>query len=195
MMQQRMLAVGRGVAMAVVFAAAAMNASAQGVIPQSTEVAVRLIDEVNSDSAGLDREYRGTVDDAVIVGGTTVLPAGTPAYLQVIRAAEAGRVQGSTLLALRIVGFEVAGRRIPVESGDATVSSTGQGKKVAKSAAVAGAAGAVLGALLGGKRGAAQGMAAGAALGAAHAVVTGQSVKVPPETRMTFVLSRDVNIE
>jgi hypothetical protein len=169
-------------------------ASAQGVIPQSTQVAVRLIDAVDSESADPNREYKATVDDPVVVGGVTVLAAGTPAMLQVLRVADAGRVHGATMLALRIVAFEVDGRRIEAESGDAIVSSAGQSKKVAKSAAIAGAAGAILGGLLGGKKGAAQGLAAGAAAGTAYAAVTGQKIKVSPETRMSFEMSRDVTI-
>jgi hypothetical protein len=195
---QEQLAGGRpvgAIAVALAVALACVSpASAQGVIPQSTQVFVRLIDAVDSETAGPNREYKATVDDAVVVGGVTVLAAGTPAMLQVLRVADAGRVHGATMLALRIVAFEVDGRRVEAESGDAIVSSAGQSKKVAKSAAIAGAAGAILGGLLGGKKGAAQGLAAGAAAGTAYAAVTGQKIKVSPETRMSFEMSRDVTI-
>ena len=55
--------------------------------------------------------------------------------------------------------------------------------------------GAIIGALAGGGKGAAIGATSGAALGGASEVLTsGQQVKIPSETRLTFRLQTPVQI-
>jgi hypothetical protein len=57
------------------------------------------------------------------------------------------------------------------------------------------AVGAIIGAIAGGGKGAAIGAAAGGAAGAGAEVVTkGQKVKIPSETRLTFVTDTPVNL-
>jgi hypothetical protein len=55
--------------------------------------------------------------------------------------------------------------------------------------------GAIIGAIAGGGKGAAIGAAAGGAAGAGAEIVTkGQRVKIPSETRLTFVIDNPVRI-
>ena len=65
----------------------------------------------------------------------------------------------------------------------------------AKRAAGVGAVGAIIGAIAGGGKGAAIGAAAGGAAGAGTGIITkGERVRIPSETRLTFVLDTNVRI-
>jgi len=72
------------------------------------------------------------------------------------------------------------------------------GSRGTKTAAVAGggaALGAIIGALAGGGKGAAVGAVSGGALGAGYEVMTsGQKVKIPSETRLTFTLNSPLQL-
>jgi outer membrane lipoprotein SlyB len=74
-------------------------------------------------------------------------------------------------------------------------ASDSRGNRTAKVAGGTAAVGAIIGAIAGGGKGAAIGAGAGAAAGAGAEVVTkGQRVKIPSETRLTFVLDNAVRI-
>ena len=67
--------------------------------------------------------------------------------------------------------------------------SGSQGEKTAKVAGGTAVVGAIIGAIAGGGKGAAIGAGAGAAAGAGSQVIMGgQRVRIPSETRLTFIL-------
>ena len=71
--------------------------------------------------------------------------------------------------------------------------SASRGERTAKVAGGTAAVGAIIGAIAGGGKGAAIGAGAGAAAGAGSQVITdGQQVRIPSETRLTFVLDNAV---
>ena len=70
-----------------------------------------------------------------------------------------------------------------------------QGTNTAVGTGVGAGTGAALGAIFGGGKGAATGAGVGAAAGAGTQVITkGQRVRIPSETRLTFVLDTSVRI-
>ena len=73
--------------------------------------------------------------------------------------------------------------------------SSSRGERTAKVAGGTAAVGAIIGAIAGGGKGAAIGAGAGAAAGAGAQVITsGQRVRIPSETRLTFVLDNPVRL-
>ena len=90
----------------------------------------------------------------------------------------------------------VNGRMVEINTQTVTrESENSQGSTTAKRAAGVGAVGAIIGAIAGGGKGAAIGAAAGGAAGAGTGIITkGQKVKIPSETRLTFVLDSAVKI-
>jgi hypothetical protein len=167
----------------------AQSSSKGPAIPANTVIAVRTIDAIESSGGASDKDYKATVDDDVVVDGVTVARAGAPAFLRVMEVQKAGAVSGRAAVSLRLVALEIGGKRVAVETGDATIRSGSQGKKTAKIGIGGAVAGGVIGGLLGGAGGAAKGAAAGGAVGVAAAAVTGQKVHVPPETRLSFTVT------
>jgi len=89
----------------------------------------------------------------------------------------------------------VDGRAIGVNTQTVSRESDARGQRTAKTVGGGAVLGTIIGAVAGGGKGAAVGAAAGAGAGAAAEVVTkGQKVKVPSETRLTFVLDNPISI-
>jgi hypothetical protein len=108
---------------------------------------------------------------------------------------ESGKLTGRTSLTLDLVSVKVKGRVVDVNTQTVSEESSSRGAKTAKTAGGAGALGAIIGAVAGGGKGAAIGAGAGAAAGAGVEVLTkGQRVRIPSETRLTFVLENAVRI-
>jgi len=178
---------------ALVLAATVTSAGArqQAIIPAGTAIAIRTVDRVTSGGTASPMEYRASVDDAVIVNGVTVVPTGAAAYLQVVEAADAGAVRGRSSVTLRLVAVRVGRERLEFATSDPIkVESGSQAGQAAKSGGLGALIGGALGGLLGGKQGAKEGAAIGLAAGVTAAVVKGQEVRIPPETRMTFMVTQ-----
>lgn len=184
-------AVGALTMAATLLAAVASAAGQQRLpftLPPGTVVAIRTIDPITSEGAVSSLEYRATIDDSIVASGATLVGVGTPAFLRVVRLQEAGQLRGRAGVTLRLVALEVDGRRIDLESGDASILSSSQGASAARRGVAGGIAGALIGGIIGGVDGAVQGGATGAAVGVTSAAIAGQRVQVPAETRLSFTL-------
>ncbi|HXE62004.1 MAG TPA: hypothetical protein VN519_00600 [Bryobacteraceae bacterium] len=159
-------------------------------IPQGTAIAVRTIDPIDSQTAQSGKEYAASLDEQVEVNGVPVAHKGDNAFLRVEQVREAGRLEGRTSLTLKLVAIMINGQRVNLEAGVVTSESKSQGAKTAKRGIFGAGIGAGIGALAGGGAGAAIGAIAGGALGAGSAAFSGQRVKVPAETRLTFTVSQ-----
>lgn len=157
-------------------------------IPAGTAIAIRTIDAIDSESADVNREYAASLADPLIVNDVTVAPQGANCVLRVVESKKAGKFKGRASLALALVAVTVNGRRVPVETGESVSQSGSQGKKTATRGAIGAGIGAVIGGVAAGGKGAAIGAGSGAAVGAGSAALSGQRVKVPSETRLTFTL-------
>lgn len=170
------------------------GAPAGTTLPSGTAISIRTIDAIDSERADMNRDYAASLADPIVINDTTVAPRGANAYLRVVEAKDAGKFKGRASLSLTLAAIEVNGKRVPVETG-ATVSQSGsQGAKTAKRGVIGAAAGAAIGALAGGGKGAAIGAGAGAGVGAGSAALSGQRVKVPAETRLTFTLTQAATV-
>jgi len=162
-------------------------AAAVGEVPPGTAIIVRTIEAVDSQSATEGQIFKASLEQAIEVGGATLIPAAADVTLKLVKVKESGHFAGTTDLTVAIDAILSNGNRITVETGEVTTSRSGRGKR---SAVVVGggiAVVALLGGILTGKKGAAIGAGVGAATGAAAQVMTkGQKVVIPPETRLTF---------
>jgi len=164
-------------------------------VPAGTQIVVRLIDPVNSDRDSLGQTYRASVDQPVIVNGQTVIPRGVDVVAALIDTQKSGKIEGRTVLTLDLKSVTVNGRAYDIVTTGVPESSSSRGERSAKVIGGTAALGAVIGAIAGGGRGAAIGAGSGAAAGTAAQVITsGQKVKVPAETRLTFTLQNPIDL-
>lgn len=164
-------------------------------LPAGTNVVVRMIDGVDSETARPGQTFAASLDEAIVLNGETVFPRGADAVLKLVDAKESGKLTGRAELTLDLVSVTLNGR--PVELNTVTVSrvSDSRGERTAKVAGGTAIVGAIIGGIAAGGKGAALGAAAGGAAGAGAEIITkGQRVKIPSETRLTFVLDTPVKI-
>ena len=160
-----------------------------------TNIVVRTIDGIDSEVARVGQTFAASVDEPVMVDGQTVIPRGADVTLKLVDSKDSGKLTGRSELTLDLMSVKVNGRMVDVNTQTVSRESSSRGARTAKVAGGTAAVGAIIGAIAGGGKGAAIGAGAGAAAGAGAEVVTkGQRVKIPSETRLSFVLDTAVNL-
>jgi hypothetical protein len=164
-------------------------------VPAGTQIVVRLIDSVDSDRDRLGQSFRASLDQPVVVNGQTVIPRGAEATAKLIDAQQSGKIEGRTTLTLDLKTILANGRSYDTVTTGVVEASSSRGQRSAKVIGGATALGALIGGIAGGGRGAAIGAGSGAAVGTAAQVVTsGQHVRIPSETRLTFTLQNPLDL-
>jgi len=164
-------------------------------LPQGTNLVVRMIDGVDSEVNRIGQTFAASLDEPVLLNGETVIPRGADVVVKLVDASESGKLTGRTELTLDLVSVKVNGKMVDLNTDTVSRESASRGKRTAKLAGGVGALGAIIGAIAGGGKGAAIGAGAGAATGAgAEEVTHSQRVRVPSETRLTFVLETPVRL-
>lgn len=164
-------------------------------IPAGTQLVVRLIDAVDSNRDALGQRYRASLDQPVYVNGEMVIPRGADVIAQLVDSEQSGKIKGRTSLTLELKSIVVNGRQYGVVTAGVVEASKSRGARSAKVIGGAAALGALIGGIAGGGAGAAIGAGSGAAVGTAAEVVTsGQHVRIPSETRLTFRLQQPLQI-
>ena len=173
----------------------ATNADNSVYVPAGTHLMVRTVDAIDSDRNQVGDRFQATLEQPLVVNGTTVVPKGANVYGHLTEAKQAGHIQGRSELRLELNSIEVNGQPIALTTGAYSVSGSSRGASSAKRIGGGAALGTVIGAIAGGGKGAAIGAAAGAGAGTAVQVITkGQQVKVPSETLLDFTLQQEVKI-
>lgn len=164
-------------------------------IPAGTNLVVRMIDGVDSERDTVGATFRASMDQAITVGGDVVIPRGADVVVKLVDDKQAGKLTGRAELTLSLMQVKVDGRMVDINTQSITKDSDARGKSTAKKSGAGAVAGAVLGGVLGGGKGAVVGAAAGAGAGAGvEAMSSGPHVKVPSETRLTFVLDNPITL-
>ena len=164
-------------------------------LPAGTNIVVRMIDGVDSEQNRVGQTFAASLDESVMLNGETVIPRGADALVKLADSKESGKLTGRTELTLDLVSVKVNGRMVDINTQTVSRESSSRGARTAKVAGGTAAVGAIIGAIAGGGKGAAIGAGAGAAAGAGAEVVTkGQKVKIPSETRLTFVVDTPVRL-
>jgi hypothetical protein len=178
-------------------AASSYNPSMGVLLPAGTNLVVRLIDGVDSDTARVGQTFAASMDQPVLdqSGQNVLIPRGADVVVKLVDAKESGTFTGRAGLTLSLQSVKVNGQQLPINSQSITRASSSQGAETAKRTGAGAVVGAGLGAIFGGGKGAAAGAAVGGAAGAGTQVLTkGQKVKIPSETRLTFVLDSPVQL-
>lgn len=164
-------------------------------IPSDTEVKIRMIDAVNSDTAYLGQTFRASLDEPIYANGQQVVPRGADVLTKLVQDQQSGKIEGRTSLTLSLQTITINGRPVDVTSTDVREESSSRGKRSAGVIGGGAALGAIIGGIVGGGKGAAIGAGSGAAVGTGAEVLTsGQKVKIPSETRLTFRLHAPVQL-
>jgi hypothetical protein len=158
-------------------------------IPIETLVKIRMLDSVNSDTSRLGETFRASLDEPIYVDGQQIIPRGADVLTKLVEDQQSGKIEGRTVLTLALSTITVNGRQVDVTSTDVKTESSSRGARSAGVIGGATALGAIIGAVAGGGKGAAIGAGSGAVVGTGAEVLTsGQKVRIPSETRLTFRL-------
>jgi hypothetical protein len=163
-------------------------------IPAGTPIVMSLAEELSTSKNQNGDPFRGTLEDAVVIDGQTVLPAGTSVSGSVTRvyAPKAGKAH---------MWLELT--QAQLSSGAVYNLHTNTMELVAKPStehdlekvAAGGVAGGILGGIIGGGKGALIGAAVGAGAGTAVAVATrDKSVNLAPGQKLQFELIESMRI-
>ena len=164
-------------------------------LPEGTNFVVRMIDAVDSDKVTVGQTYSAALDEPVMIDGQAAIPRGADVVVKLVEAKESGKFTGRAELTLALWTVKVNGKVVDVNTQTITRESESKGQKTGAMAAGGAIVGAVIGGIAGGGKGAAIGAGAGGAAGAgAEAATKGPRVKIPAETRLTFVLDNAVSI-
>jgi hypothetical protein len=164
-------------------------------LPAGTNLVVRMIDGVDSEVNRVGQNFAASMDQPVVLNGETIIPRGADVVVKLVDSKESGKLTGRAELTLDLMSVKVDGRMVDINTQSVSRESDSRGQRTAKVAGGAAAVGAVIGAIAGGGKGAVIGAGAGGAAGAgAEEVTKGQRVKVPSETRLTFVLDTSIRI-
>jgi hypothetical protein len=162
-------------------------------LPAGTNLVIRMIDGVDSERASVGQTFAASLDQPVLLNGDTAIPRGADVTVKLVDSKESGKLTGRAELALALQSVRVNGQMVDINSHTVTQESSSRGERTAKVAGGTAALGAIIGAIAGGGKCAAIGAGAGAAAGTGAQVITaGQRVRIPSETRLTFVLDNAV---
>ena len=154
-----------------------------------------MIDPVDSETNRVGQTFAASMDEPVMLNGETVIPRGADVVVKLVDSKESGKLTGRAELTLDLMSVRVDGHMVDINTQSVSRESDSRGQRTAKVAGGTAAVGAIIGAIAGGGKGAVIGAGAGGAAGAgAEEVTKGQRVKVPSETRLTFVLDTAVRI-
>ena len=164
-------------------------------LPAGTNLAIRMIDAVDSERNSVGQTFAASLDEPVMINGQTVIARGADVVVKLVDAKESGKLTGRTTLTLDLMSLKVQNRMVDVNTQTVKEESSSRGARTAKVAGGTAALGTIIGAIAGGGKGAAIGLGAGAAAGAGVEILTkGQRVRIPSETRLTFVLENPVRL-
>jgi len=120
-----------GLMAAAVLLSQSGSAFAQSILPEGLAVHLVTKDGISSKDAKKGDPVSFVVRDPVVIGGVTVIPAGSPAVGQVMRARDNGLLGRSGKLEISVSSIDAGGRQIPVrgdrnkKGGSGTVAVVG----------------------------------------------------------------------
>jgi hypothetical protein len=167
----------------------------EATIPAGTVFPVELQTTVASDQSRVEDPVRARVRQAVVIGGITVVPAGSAMTGVVTTAKRSGRVKGRAEVGFRLNALEAHDERHTVRTGIVARRAPATKTQDAVDIGIPAAAGAVAGAIVGGKDDAAKGAAIGGAAGTGYVLATrGKEVRVPAGTDLRVTLLEPITV-
>jgi hypothetical protein len=161
-----------------------------GTIPDGTQVQVRFIDNLTSETANEGSNFHATLEQAIVANGQTLYPKGADVTGQIVRAHRSGRLSDPGELELVLTSIAFDGRSYPVQTQPFQIKGESHTKSNVGKIGGGAALGTIIGAIAGGGKGAAIGAGVGAGAGTGVAAATGKKeAKIESEAVLTFVAS------
>jgi len=165
------------------------------IIPTGTELNVILVDPLNSGKNKTGDEFTANLAAPVYVKGATILERGAKVQGTVVAAEGSGRVSGKATMSIALTGVMHNGKMVSLVTKDVAAEADSSTKRDAGIIGGGAGVGALIGAIAGGKKGAAVGAAVGGAGGTGAVLATkGKEVDYPAESKLTFVLDKDLSV-
>jgi hypothetical protein len=165
-------------------------------VPAGTNIAVRLVDAIDSEKSQTGQSFRATLDSPLVdESGNVVVPAGYDVTGRLDDVKSAGRFAGQSDLVLSLTQLSVNGKTYNLQTNQYSRKGSSRGKSTATKVGGGAAVGAILGGLLGGGKGAAIGATVGAGAGTGVSAATkGQQIVLPSETVLNFQLQGPLQV-
>ncbi len=164
-------------------------------IPAGSNVSVRMIDSIDSETDRTGQIFRASLDAPIVVEDEIVVPTGTDVFVKLADARSAGRMTGRSELRLELVRMQFQGKSYTLASDEYEQVGTSRGKRTAGMVGGGAAIGAAIGAIAGGGKGAAIGAGVGAASGGGiQAATKGKQIQIPSESKIDFRLIAPVTV-
>jgi hypothetical protein len=153
---------------------------------------VTLATPVASDASRVEDTVLGTLAEALVLDGVTVIPSGAELRGSVLQAVRSGRVKGKASVAFRFDQVTVRGERRAIRTARIAREAASSRSSDVKKGGIGAAAGAVVGGIAGGGKGA----AIGAAVGGTGAVLAtrGNEVRLPAGTTVTTTVQAPLTV-
>jgi hypothetical protein len=178
-----------------VLAAVKPPVAARIVIPSGTVLHLSLIDTLDTTQSAAGDSFKGSLSEAVVINGTTLLAKGTLVHGRVVDAQGSKKVKGRAKIRLELTDLIHANKVVVITTD--TFAAEAKSTEGRDAAVIAGGAGlgAVIGAIAGGKKGAGIGAIAGGGGGTGVVLATkGEEIHYGPETHLNFTLTNAVNL-
>lgn len=143
-------------------------------VPAGTQLTVRMIDALSSETAKVGDTFRGSLEYALVVDGKTVFPKGTDVTGRVVGAQTSGRLSDPGVLELELTSVGTGAKTTALSTETFLIKGESHTKSNVTKIGGGAALGAIIGGIAGGGRGAAIGAGVGAAAGTGVAAGTGK---------------------
>jgi hypothetical protein len=165
-------------------------------VAAGTNVAIRLIDPIDSEKNQTGQSFRATLDSPLVdENGNVVVPAGYDVVGRLDEVKSAGRFAGQSDIVMSLTQLKVNGRAYNLQTNQYSRKGSSRGKATAAKVGGGAAVGAILGGLFGGGKGAAIGATVGAGAGTGVSAATkGQQIVLPSETVLNFQLQSPLSV-
>ena len=165
------------------------------IIDQGTQLAVRLIDPIDSEKNQVGDTFHATLNAALTSDGQQAVPSGVEVTGHVVDVKSASKFAGQSVLVLQLDTLSAGGNRYDLQTDQYRKETAARGKNTAEKVGGGAVLGGIIGALAGGGKGAAIGAAAGAGVGGGvQAASKSQQIKLPSETVLNFTLQAPITV-
>ena len=165
------------------------------IIDQGTQMAVRLIDPIDSEKNQTGDTFHATLNAPLTSDGEEAVPAGVELVGHLVEVKSAGKFAGQSSVVMQLDSLNFGGHTYNIQTDQYSKKGSSRGKNTAEKVGAGAAIGGIIGAIAGGGKGAAIGAAAGAGVGGGvQAATKSQQIKLPSETVLNFTLQQPVTV-
>lgn len=165
------------------------------IIDQGTQLAVRLVDGIDSEKNQTGDSFHATLNNPLTSDGEQAVPQGSELVGHLVSVKSAGKFAGASEVVLQLDSLTSGGKTYNLQTDQYRKTGASRGKNTAEKVGGGAVIGGIIGALAGGGKGAAIGAAAGAGVGGGvQAATKAQQIKLPSETVLNFTLQAPITV-